>query len=137
MHYLVTGGCGFIGSHLCESLLQAGHRVTVIDDLSTGRIANIDHLEGNDSFDLLVGSVTDGQLVQEAVVHCDAIFHLASAVGVKLIMEQPVETIDTIVTGTQRVLEIANRLACSPYTFLTACVSAASPRGVLVPCAFT
>lgn len=109
MHYLVTGGCGFIGSHLSESLLHRGHSVTVLDDLSTGRIANVRHLETNADFRVLIGSVTDKQLVHEAIKNCDTVFHLASAVGVKLIMEKPVETIDTIVTGTQLVLEQANR----------------------------
>ncbi|MCR9295110.1 MAG: GDP-mannose 4,6-dehydratase [bacterium] len=109
MHYLITGGSGFIGSHLAEALLKEGHRVTVLDDLSTGKITNVEHLESNDQFRLLVGSVTDRNLVFEAVHACDRVFHLASAVGVKLIMERPVETIDTIVTGTQVVLEQANR----------------------------
>lgn len=109
MHYLITGGCGFIGSHLTDRLLKDGHQVTVLDDLSTGKIANVEHLEEHPDFRLLIGSVTDADLVHEAVRHCDRVFHLASAVGVKLIMEQPVETIDTIVTGTQLVLEQANR----------------------------
>ena len=109
MHYLITGGCGFIGSHLSEALLKQGHRVTVLDDLSTGKISNIEHLESDERFRMLVGSVTDRQLVYEAVHGCDRVFHLASAVGVRLIMERPVETIDTIVTGTQVVLEQANR----------------------------
>jgi UDP-glucose 4-epimerase len=109
MRYLVTGGCGFIGSHLSEALLSAGHHVTVLDDLSTGRIENVHSLESQSSFQVLIGSVTDEQLVHEAVRNCDAVFHLASAVGVKLIMERPVETIDTIVTGTQVVLRQANR----------------------------
>ena len=109
MHYLITGGCGFIGSHLAEALLGGGHRVTVLDDLSTGRISNVEHLESDSNFRVLIGSVTDRQLVFEAVHACDRVLHLASAVGVKLIMERPVETIDTIVTGTQLVLEQANR----------------------------
>lgn len=109
MHYLITGGCGFIGSHLAESLLSAGHRVTVLDDLSTGKITNVQHLESNPDFRVLIGSVTDKDLVHESVGESDAVFHLASAVGVKLIMEKPVETIDTIVAGTQIVLEQANR----------------------------
>ncbi|MFN3188883.1 MAG: GDP-mannose 4,6-dehydratase [Aureliella sp.] len=109
MHYLITGGCGFIGSHLAESLLSAGHRVTVLDDLSTGKISNVQHLESNSDFRVLVGSVTDKDFVHEAVGESDVVYHLASAVGVKLIMEKPVETIDTIVSGTQIVLEQANR----------------------------
>lgn len=109
MHYLITGGCGFIGSHLTESLLRDGQQVTLLDDLSTGKISNVRHLESNPNLRILIGSVTDPDLVHEAVCVCDAVFHLASAVGVKLIMEKPVETIDTIVTGTQIVLEQANR----------------------------
>lgn len=109
MRYLITGGCGFIGSHLAEALLQAGHQVTVLDDLSTGKISNIRGIESHPNFQVLIGSVTDESLVHEAVVRCEAVFHLASAVGVRLIMEKPVETIDTIVTGTQVVLKLANR----------------------------
>ena len=109
MHYLITGGCGFIGSHLSEKLLAAGHDVTVLDDLSTGKIANVQHLESNPKFRILIGSVTDRELVHESVRSSNAVYHLASAVGVKLIMDKPVETIDTIVTGTQIVLEQANR----------------------------
>ncbi|GIX00013.1 MAG: UDP-glucose 4-epimerase [Pirellulaceae bacterium] len=109
MHYLITGGCGFIGSHLAETLLAAGHDITIIDDLSTGRIANVQHLEQDPRVHLLIGSVTDTELVHETVKRVDRVFHLASAVGVKLIMERPVETIDTIVSGTQIVLAQANR----------------------------
>lgn len=109
MKYLITGGSGFIGSHLAETLLAAGHQITVLDDLSTGDIANISHLEADENFNILIGSVTDEVLVHEAVRNCDAIYHLASAVGVKLIMERPVETIDTIVTGAQIVFKHANR----------------------------
>jgi UDP-glucose 4-epimerase len=109
MRYLITGGCGFIGSHLADALLQAGHQVLVLDDLSTGKISNVKALEGNPQFQILIGSVTDEALVHEAVAKCDAVFHLASAVGVRLIMDKPIETIDTIVTGTQTVLKLANR----------------------------
>ncbi len=109
MRYLITGGCGFIGSHLAETLLAADHHVTVLDDLSTGKIANIRSIENDPNLRVLIGSVTDEQLVHEAVSQCDEVFHLASAVGVKLIMDRPVETIDTIVTGTQVVLKQANR----------------------------
>lgn len=109
MRYLITGGCGFIGSHLCEQLLLADHRVTILDNLSTGRVDNIRTMESSPNLRLLVGSVTDEALVHEAVRECDAVYHLASAVGVRLIMDQPVESIDTIVTGTQLVLKYANR----------------------------
>lgn len=109
MRYLITGGCGFIGSHLADCLLAADHQVTILDDLSTGKIDNIKQLEQNSALRVLIGSVTDEALVHEAVSGCDAVYHLASAVGVKLIMERPIETIDTIVTGTQVVLKQANR----------------------------
>lgn len=109
MRFLITGGCGFIGSHLTEALLAAGHRVTILDNLSTGRISNIRSVESHPELRLLIGSVTDDALVHEAVRDCDAVYHFASAVGVRLIMDQPVESIDTIVTGTQIVLKYANR----------------------------
>ena len=108
-HYLVTGGCGFIGSHLCESLLNGGHRVTAVDDLSTGTHGNVATLESNDSFRLVIGSVLDQALMTELIKDVDGVFHLASAVGVKLIMEQPVRTIETIFMGTDTVLKAANR----------------------------
>ena len=109
MRTLITGGCGFIGSHLAETLLAHGHQVTVLDDLSTGRIENLAASEGNIALTTLIGSVTDEDLVHEAVRSCDQVYHLASAVGVRLIMDKPVETIDTIVSGTQVVLKQANR----------------------------
>ncbi len=109
MRTLITGGCGFIGSHLAETLTAAGDHVTVLDDLSTGKIDNIASMDGNPRLRTLIGSVTDEGLVHEAVMDCDRVYHLASAVGVRLIMDKPVETIDTIVTGTQIVLRLANR----------------------------
>ena len=109
MKYLVTGGCGFIGSHLSERLIADGHSVTVLDDLSTGKMSNVASLEQHPNFRVHVGSICDDSLVQELVQQCDVVFHLASAVGVRLIMDKPVETIDTIVTGTQIVLKHANR----------------------------
>ena len=112
-HYLITGGAGFIGSHLAEHLLAGGHRVTVIDDFSTGRIENVrpllDHPEHRDRFNLIRGSVEDVQTVNLAVSQVDAVFHLASAVGVQLIADDPVHTIRTIIRGTEVVLEAANR----------------------------
>ncbi len=109
MRTLITGGCGFIGSHLAETLLARGEQVTLLDDLSTGRIENICSIDGDPALRTLIGSVTDESLVHEAVRDCDQVYHLASAVGVRLIMDKPVETIDTIVTGTQIVLKHANR----------------------------
>lgn len=108
--FLITGGSGFIGSHLAERLLQSGARVTVLDDLSTGRWSNISHLEGMPGFRVLIASAVDRALVYEEVRQHDFVYHLASAVGVKLIMEEPVKTIDTIFHATDVVLS-----ACSRY----------------------
>jgi len=110
MRYLVTGGAGFIGSHLCEGLLAEGHKVLVLDDLSTGRYENIGRLESGEDFRFVLGSVTDAALVTECLGQCDAVFHLASAVGVRLIIDQPARTIETIVGGTDVVLR-----ACARY----------------------
>ena len=110
MKYLVTGGAGFIGSHLSERLLQEGHEVLALDDLSTGRYENVAHLEGRPGFELRVASVTDSSVVEACVIDSQAVFHLASAVGVKLVVDQPVKTIETIVNGTDNVLR-----ACARY----------------------
>jgi UDP-glucose 4-epimerase len=109
MKVLITGGAGFIGSHLTERLLQSGAQVTVLDDLSTGRIANIEHLIGRPGFSHWVGSVRDAALVKELVERCDITVHLAAAVGVRLIVEQPVHTIETNVHGTEVVLNAVAR----------------------------
>ncbi len=109
MKVLITGGAGFIGSHLAERLLAAGYQVFALDDLSTGSIDNIDHLIGRRGFDYRIGSVTDAPLVAELVDRCDATVHLAAAVGVRLIVEQPVHTIHTNIHGTQVVLDAAAR----------------------------
>ncbi|MDO5567058.1 MAG: GDP-mannose 4,6-dehydratase [Planctomycetia bacterium] len=108
--YLVTGGAGFIGSHLTGALLRQGHSVTVIDDLSTGRWSNIASYEGNPSFRVLVSKCEDVALMREEVSRCDFVFHLASAVGVQLIIDHPIETIQRIVRGTDVVIE-----ECSKY----------------------
>ncbi len=107
MRYLITGGCGFVGSHLADHLVSLGQDVVVIDDLSTGSHANVVHLEGNPHFQLFVGSVLESELVADAVRQCDGVFHLAAAVGVRLIMERPVQTIETIFQGTDVVLRQA------------------------------
>ena len=109
MKYLVTGGAGFIGSHLSERLLDAGHSVLVLDDLSTGRYENIGHLESLPGFELRVASVTDPDVVERCVTDCQAVFHLASAVGVRLVVDEPVKTIETIVTGTDVVFRSCAR----------------------------
>jgi UDP-glucose 4-epimerase len=110
MRYLITGGSGFIGSHLSERLLDSGHSVLALDDLSTGRYENVAHLEGRPEFELRVASVTDPDAVERCVTECQAVFHLASAVGVRLVVDEPVKTIETIVGGTDVVLR-----ACARY----------------------
>jgi UDP-glucose 4-epimerase len=105
----ITGGIGFIGSHLAECLIKDGHRVLALDDLSTGQMSNIDHLIGNALFDYRIGNVRNAALVAEVVDRCDVTVHLAAAVGVRLIVEQPVRTIETNVHGTELVLEAAAR----------------------------
>jgi UDP-glucose 4-epimerase len=106
---LITGGAGFIGSHLAERLLELGHDVLVLDNLSTGSIENITHLKGHKKFSYVIDSVTSESLLAEMVDSSDVVFHLAAAVGVKLIVEQPVHTIETNVHGTEVVLKHANK----------------------------
>jgi UDP-glucose 4-epimerase len=109
MRVLITGGAGFIGSHLSEALLERGDEVYVIDDLSTGSIENISHLKGRAGFHYTIDTVTNEPLLAELVDRCEVIVHLAAAVGVKLIVEQPVHTIETNVHGTEVVLKHANK----------------------------
>jgi len=109
MRYLVTGGAGFIGSHLVEALLGAGHEVLVLDDFSTGRQENLTHLEPCDRLEVVRASVTDADLVRDCVPSVDGVFHLAAAVGVRLIIDEPVKTIETNVEGTTSVLEACAR----------------------------
>jgi UDP-glucose 4-epimerase len=106
---LITGGAGFIGSHLAERLIAAGSTVLAFDDLSTGAMANIEHLIGQRGFEYRVGSVMDSPLVTELVDRCDVTVHLAAAVGVRLIVERPVHTIETNVHGTEVVLKAVAR----------------------------
>src|SRR5438132_493868 len=94
---LITGGAGFIGSHLAERLLRDGHHVTILDDLSTGRRENIAHLEARQDISLIVDTILNETRTAESIEQSDRVYHLASAVGVKLIMEQPVRSIETIV----------------------------------------
>ncbi|CAN5211568.1 GDP-mannose 4,6-dehydratase [soil metagenome] len=106
---LITGGAGFIGSHLCERLLDAGCSVEAYDDLSTGSVHNVDQLKTNDRFALTVGTVLDRAALAVAVDRADVIFHLAAAVGVRLIVENPVRTIETNISGTENVLHAAKK----------------------------
>jgi UDP-glucose 4-epimerase len=106
---LITGGAGFIGSHLADAYLQRGDEVFVIDDLSTGTIENIQHLKNNPLFHYTIDSVHNQPVAAELVDQCDVVFHLAAAVGVKLIVESPVRTIETNVRGTEVILALANK----------------------------
>ncbi|MBY0279287.1 GDP-mannose 4,6-dehydratase [Candidatus Binatia bacterium] len=107
MRTLITGGAGFIGSHLAEALLARGDEVAVIDDLSTGSIDNIEHLKGRPGFRYVIDSVMNEPLLAEMIDRCDVVFHLAAAVGVRLIIEAPTRTIETNVGGTEAVLRHA------------------------------
>lgn len=109
MRYLITGGAGFIGSHLAERLLDRGDRVVLLDNLSTGSMENVRHLKGSGHMEYHLDSIENRQLLAELVDDADVIVHLAAAVGVKLIVESPVRTIETNVNGTQMILEAACR----------------------------
>lgn len=130
MRYLVTGGAGFIGGHLIERLLEQGDSVLALDDLSTGRYENVAELESDPRFELRVASVTDQRVVEACVQECRAVFHLASAVGVRLVVEEPVKTIETIVNGTDVVLR-----ACARYRrpILITSTSEVYGKGMKVP----
>ncbi len=130
MRALITGGAGFIGSHLAEALLAGGHHVTVVDDLSTGRFENIAHLPDNPQFSFAIETITNETVMDRLVSECDVIFHLAAAVGVKLIVERPVHTIETNIMGTEVVLRLANRYR---RKVLIASTSEVYGKGVRVP----
>lgn len=119
MRALLTGGAGFVGSHLAEALLNQGHTVEVIDDLSTGSMDNIVHLMDRPGFRATIDTVMNESLVGEMVDRADVIFHLAAAVGVKLIVEAPVRTIETNVHGTEVVLKQAKRRGQRVFVFST------------------
>ena len=109
MKILITGGAGFVGSHLADKLINEGHEITVIDDLSTGRYSNVEHLDGEKNFRLIIDTVLNEKLMEELIRETDRVYHMASAVGVKLIMEHPVKTIETIFRGTDVVLGFCSR----------------------------
>jgi UDP-glucose 4-epimerase len=109
LRVLITGGAGFIGSHLSDAYIKRGDEVYVIDDLSTGSIENIQHLKSHPRFHYTIDSVHNQPVTAELIDQCDVIFHLAAAVGVKLIVESPVRTIETNVRGTEVVLSVANK----------------------------
>src|SRR6478672_5857194 len=130
MKTLITGGAGFIGSHLADRLISDGHEVTVIDDLSTGRYSNVAHLEGHERFRLIIDTVLNDGLMEDLIRDTDRVYHMASAVGVKLIMDHPVKTIETIFRGTDVVLG-----HCSRYRrrVLVPSTSEVYGKGVSVP----
>ena len=112
MKALVTGGAGFIGSHLAQRLVADGNEVIVVDNLSTGSLKNITAFAGRRGFEFVKGDIRDESVIESAVKKCDKVFHLAAAVGVQLIADSPVHTIETNIAGTQVVLEIANKYKC-------------------------
>jgi UDP-glucose 4-epimerase len=130
MKVFITGGAGFIGSHLAERLLARGDRVLVLDDLSTGSMDNIAHLVGRDGFDYRIGSALDQPLVTECVDRCDVTIHLAAAVGVRLIVERPVHTIETNVRATEVVL---NAVAKKQKLTLVASTSEVYGKSAKIP----
>jgi len=106
---LVTGGAGFIGSHIAEELIKKGNRVLVIDDLSTGKRENISHLEGDEKFSFIQGTILNEPLMEKLVEECDIIYHLAAAVGVEFIIGNPIRSIEINVLGTEIVLRLAEK----------------------------
>jgi UDP-glucose 4-epimerase len=130
MRALITGGAGFIGSHLAEALLAQGHHVTVVDDLSTGRFENIAHLVKHPLFGFAIETITNETVMDRLTSECEVIYHLAAAVGVKLIVERPVRTIETNILGTETVLRLANRYR---RKVLLASTSEIYGKGVRVP----
>lgn len=112
MSILITGGAGFIGSHLADHLLEEGHQVFVIDNLATGRMSNIQHLSTNTNFHFIRSSIMNEAVLDRIMSQCDVVVHLAAAVGVNLIIKQPVHTIETNVMGSELVLRTALRYGC-------------------------
>ncbi len=109
MRVLITGGAGFIGSHLASSLLERGNSVTIIDNLSTGVYSNIEHLEGYSNIRIVIDTVRNEALLEELVKECDIVFHLAAAVGVRLVMEQPIASLENNILGTEVILRLSAR----------------------------
>jgi len=129
-HILITGGAGFIGSHLSDLLLAQGHQVYVIDNLSTGRLSNIQHLSSNTNFHFARANITNESVLDRVMSQCSVVVHLAAAVGVKLIVDQPVSTIETNVIGSELVLRTALRYGCH---VLLASTSEVYGKGVRFP----
>lgn len=129
-HALITGGAGFIGSHLAERLLNDGHRVTVIDNLSTGRFANIEPLTTNPNFGFAIEDIRNAAVMDRLVSECDVIYHLAAAVGVFSIVQSPIDTLEINVGGTELVLQTARRYR---RRLMLASTSEVYGKGVRVP----
>ncbi len=129
-HALITGGAGFIGSHLAERLLKAGYEVTIIDDLSTGQYGNIQPLESNPQFHVVIDDVRNVQVMDRLGSECDVIYHLAAAVGVEKIISQPIATIEINIGGTEVVLQTARRYR---RKVLLASTSEVYGKGVRIP----
>ncbi|MEA2103233.1 MAG: GDP-mannose 4,6-dehydratase [Candidatus Cloacimonadota bacterium] len=109
MKILITGGAGFIGSYLAEKLLDQGHYVIIIDNLSTGKLSNIRHIYKNANLEVHIDTIFNQKLIQDCVKKCDQIYHLAAAVGVMFIVDNPVETIETNVSGSEVMIKLANK----------------------------
>lgn len=128
--FLITGGAGFIGSHLCELLVSQGHHVVAIDNLSTGQLKNIAHLQPMPNFQFVRETILNEQVLDRLTSESEIVIHLAAAVGVKLIVQDPVRTIQTNISGTEAVLNTANRYGCK---VLIASTSEVYGKGVRVP----
>jgi UDP-glucose 4-epimerase len=128
---LVTGGAGFIGSHLCEALIQGGDDLYIIDDLSTGSYRNIEHLKHGDTFHITIGSILDKSLLEPLVDKVDLVFHLAAAVGVQKIIDSPVNTLETNILGSHTVLS-----ACAKYHKTVFLASTSEVYGKNISCPF-
>lgn len=112
MRILITGGAGFIGSHLAERLLNDGHQVHVIDNLSTGKLENMETFKNHPKFSYSIGSILNRELLESLISQCEQVYHLAAAVGVKYIIENPLLSLKTNIVGTDHVLELANKYKC-------------------------
>ena len=130
MRALITGGAGFIGSHLAEALLNQGHEVVVLDDLSTGRLENIRHLNHRTGFHCVIDTVTNEPVLARVMDGADVVFHLAAVVGVRLVMERPIRTIETNINGTESVLRQASRRKTK---VLVASTSEVYGKGLVLP----
>jgi len=129
-HILITGGAGFIGSHLAEKLLNSGKKVAILDDLSTGRFENIEHLAHHSDFSFVIDSITNAMVLDRLVSESQVVVHLAAAVGVNLVVEYPVQTIETNIMGSEAVLQAAARYRAK---VLIASTSEVYGKGVRVP----